>query len=75
MTHRYRPHVGSSRAVALAAFVESFKTLGSLYGSDYEREAQLIREDLEALGLPMGYGRVARTPVVLAEMFGAHPRK
>jgi hypothetical protein len=48
-------------------YVECFKRLGSLYGSAHDGEAECIREELEAMGVPMGYGRVSRAPEVLAD--------
>ncbi len=40
-----------------------FEEHGDLYGRQWElAEAVLIREECQEIGLPMGYGRVGRTP-------------
>ena len=46
---------------------EQFVTLGSLYvGLSWDQSEQaMIRHECEQLGLPMGYGRVAATPIQL----------
>jgi hypothetical protein len=53
----------SSRAQSHEALTEFFRARGSLYGAGYdELEAANIRELCEELGIPMGYGRVGKTP-------------
>jgi len=44
-----------------------FRELGSLYVSGEQDTAEELatREELEALGIPMGYGRVGRVPTQL----------
>jgi hypothetical protein len=40
-----------------------FRELGCLYGHQWElAEARFIREECEAVGIPMGYGRVGQKP-------------
>lgn len=67
MAYGLRPHFGSSRAAARVMYCECFRRLGSLYGSDVEAEVAFIREDCEALGVPMGYGRLGKAPEVLTD--------
>jgi len=46
--------------------VEAYRSLGDLYGARYaEGEAGHIVDELEELGVPMGYGRVTKTPTVI----------
>lgn len=60
---RLRPEYWNSHRAYLAWFTE----YGCLYGPDYDqREATMIRLECEERGLPMGYGRVGRTPVQLS---------
>ncbi len=56
------------RAILRRRHVEIFRETGELYGHEYsEVESLLIRDELEQIGVPMGYGRVGRAPSVLAE--------
>ncbi len=61
-------------------YVDAYYHLGGLYAVDYDwLEARHIREELELLGVPMGYGRVGKAPSVLAEeywpAFGRAPNR
>lgn len=53
------------------AQAEWLRQSGSLYGgADQDvAEARAIREECEAIGLPMGYGRVGRAPTLLADEY------
>lgn len=63
---RLQPYWRRDRAALREAYVNVFEALGCLYGAPYEEtEALAIREECEALGLPMGYGRVADAPAPL----------
>lgn len=60
---RLQPYWRLTRAALREQYLLIFENLGSLYGSTYEEtEAQAIRAECEAVGLPMGYGRVGKAP-------------
>ena len=51
-------------------YVAAFREYGSLY--DFHRdpvEQQCIRDECEAIGVPMGYGRVGTAPHVLGDEY------
>jgi hypothetical protein len=73
MSKGLRPYVGYSRRAQREMLVDVYRSLGDLYGARYtEGEVGHIREELEALGVPMGYGRVGKAPSVLSDEY--HPR-
>jgi len=52
-------------------YVAGYRDFGALYDATLEPlEAACIRDECEALGLPMGYGRVGKTPTLLSELYG-----
>lgn len=60
---------GWRRMVQRQFYARVWAEHGSLYGelgSD-ECEAQAIRDECNAMGLPMGYGRVSRAPIQLSD--------
>jgi hypothetical protein len=70
MSKGIRPYVGYSRRAQRAMLVDAYRHLGDLYGARYaEGEMSHIRDELEALGVPMGYGRVGKTPTVLGDEY------
>lgn len=61
---KYRPFHPSSERHGM--FVEAHRCFGVLYGQDYDLlETRLIRAACEAVGVPMGYGRVGKAPTQL----------
>jgi hypothetical protein len=66
MSKGLRPYCGYSRRAQREMLVDAYRSLGDLYGARYaEGEAGHIRDELEALGVPMGYGRVTTRPRVI----------
>lgn len=71
----YSPFSRLSRRMQRAIYADTYRAIGSLYGAGYESvESANIRDELEELGLPMGYGRVGRAPSVLSDEYGDNAR-
>lgn len=69
----FKPY-GPSKSMTLtkrrAMYAEAWRALGTLYGPDYEQlEVGNIHQELEALGVPVGYGRVGKAPTVLGDEY------
>jgi hypothetical protein len=71
MSKGLRPYCGYSRRAQREMLVDAYRSLGDLYGARYaEGEVGHIVDELEELGVPMGYGRVTKTPTVLGDEYG-----
>jgi hypothetical protein len=59
------------KAARREMYVAAFRDFGLLYDATRDAfEAGEIRDECEALGVPMGYGRVGKTPTLLCELYG-----